>query len=441
MPRREDVTSVPIRSIRGWLLRVAAAALALAFAAGAVAQSAPPPRMAQEAIARFEQAWGVAGMYVLELEMPDDPVSASRVNLQRLQHAAQDLRAKNPRAEITTNTIVAAGLLPPLLPRLRGEFYLFDERAGRFISTAGRPVSLTDGAAVQLAANAELRKRMREPNALVFERWKSIQEDPKAPELLRREIEARRFLLEGWESPAAENAAACQANLRTIAEALEFLAVANGKKRGDPVTIREVADTGLLETMRQCPEKGTYAVSAIGKAPTCSHGGAHTYNDPAAIAAVRRAEIDKRYNEDPNYPPAMALRARVLPPEEGLALIDAAVARWNDVPLLRIERISHLARAGKFDRIGDDIDYLLLRFPAAPILFEIELALVVAKPDPESEAEIAQLLADARPDLLSPQLRAIRAFTDAKRIGDAQRVYDRLVHNHVGYGDLLERPK
>lgn len=405
-----------------------------------------PPRLTSEWLSRYEQSWGSEGVYILELDTPDpDPELRSRLNLQRLQMATIALwELKGGETEPTFTAFAEAGLTPEILPRTPPEEkHAWNPELRSWESSFGLRHQLAFGAARTVVAHDEWRREVLFPKDLTRHRWERLRADRRTPSVLLRELDAREMLLDFWESDEALAAWNCQRNLDRVAEALEVLSLQRGLDRGAEVTIQDVAGTGFLDTMEACPSGGKYAVSAVGAPPTCSHGNAHVWNDRAAIDRLRQQHVERLLQTKPDHPPYLALLARTQPPETAVTTINRAIEQWNDVPVLRVERLAHLARAGTVEPMAEDLNYLLARCPAGPILEEIEMATSLGglREDRALRVEVAQLLADVRPDLLGPQLRAIEVLTRVGNIAEARRIHDRLIMNNPGYANLLTPPE
>lgn len=429
------------------------AALAIALAGGAAAQppATPAPSVSPaveplplEWISRFEQAWGVVGVYVIEPGDPADPAAVSRGNLQTLQLAAQEFLRTRPTGTPDVESLRALGLVGELPRGLPDERYSWNAEGRRFVSSAGGEVSLRAVAERALAVNHESRLRYLRPTALVRQRWAMLEADADAPDLIHREIEFRRVLDDLWEGGDVRAAKRCRAQLEQIEAASLTYGVNNSLAPGTPVTLRAIAAQGLMDDIRRCPKNGNYSLEKVGEKPKCSWGHGHdiSVSEGEALTPIRRAIAEQFHANAPDNPVAVALAARYRPSAEALAMIDAALARQPDSAALRLERMSHLANLGRAEELVPEIEWLLARIPAAPVIFEIDLATNAGPLESATEfrAAVAKLLADSRPDLLSPQLRAISALQAAQRMDDARAVYDRLVRANPGYGDLLPRP-
>jgi tetratricopeptide (TPR) repeat protein len=429
------------------------AALAMLLAGGAAAQPAATPAPAVAAavgplplewISRFEQAWGVVGVYVIEPGDPADPASVSRANLQTLQLAAEEFLRTRPTGTPDVESLRALGLVGELPRGVPDERYTWSAEGRRFVSSAGEPVSLRAVAERALAVNHESRLRYLRPTVLVRQRWAMLEADADAPGLIHREIEFRRVLDDLWEGGDVRAAKRCREQLAQIEAAALAYGSANRLAPGTPVTLRAIASQGLLDDVRRCPKNGEYSLAKLGEKPVCSWGDGHDISVPEgqALTPIRRAVVEQFYANAPENPAAVALAARFRPAPEAIAMLDAALARQPDSAALRLERMSHLASQGRAEELVPEIEWLLTRIPAAPVIFEIDLATSAGPLENATEfrAAVAKLLADSRPDLLSPQLRAISALRAAGRLEDARAVYDRLVRANPGYGDLLPRP-
>jgi len=161
--------------------------------------------------------------------------------------------------------------------------------------------------------------------------------------------------------------------------------------------------------------------------------------DADAIAKRLKQDAEDALRKRPDYPPTMALAARHRDGTAGVALMEKAVATWPDVMALRIQRLAMNAERLNVEGLNRDLEYILARFPAAPLLLEIDVAtrkgpLAV---EPEFRSTIALAMADIRPEVLNVQLIAYRELVAAGRKDDARRVRSRMVEKQPGYETLI----
>ncbi len=413
----------------------------LLLAAGARSQQPGPVDAVW--LSRFERAWGELGMYVRESPSELDAAANSRVNLQRLQDAAAEFQRRHPGLEPTPTLIQGEGLLPELLPRPKGELYAWDAASGRMTSTLGGAASLAESARMMISLVPDVVDRFDAPGALVQARWERLGTDPATPDFIRREVAVRRDFLELWQPKPVRDAVACQRNLSVIDQSLVFYAAHNGLSAGEAVTMDRVASTGLLDALPACPQRGRYAVTRVGAPATCSVGGAHATGAFAELTRLRRASIEARLAKSPGDPVGLALMARVADPSQAGDLVERAVAGAPEVPAIRLERIAVNTRLGREDAVAEDIAWLLGRLPAAPILHDIDVATRRGELAGAGEfrARLLLGLADARPDVLFIQLRALSAAHEAGLTGEARRIRARLVSVNPGYSDVIVQPE
>jgi hypothetical protein len=420
-----------------------AALLALLGIAADLPAQEPPPQRPIDAdwTTRFEQTYGTFGLYCYETE-PDSDEAASRINLQSLSLAWRRLRETQPDAPFDFQQLKSSSLMPELLPPTEGEEYLLDEETGLITSSLGPPRTLVFGAQLLLVNNRYLRTVLLRPTRAVRLRWKAIYEDPTAPLALRREIELREFYMRHHYSREVRDLLFIRRQLEEINRAAKLHMERTGLAAGEPLSIADLEAAGLLVGMRGYPKGARYFLAKAGDAPTCHLAGAtHRLGDDL-VEKTRRRAAEAALAAYPDYPPAIALEARLHPPAEGITRINRAIALWPEVPSLRLERLFHEANRGNFDAWPEDLDHLLAHFPAAPILAAIDAAAStgVAASEPSIHAIVATALADARPDLLQQQLSAMSANLRAGRVEQSQRLYDRLLAIHPGWGALFPPP-
>lgn len=406
------------------------------------AQNAGPrdPAM-QKWLAVFEQSYGTEGLYVLELH-PTDPAGNSRLNIQLLNAAAQQFQSEH-RGEIVTYEAVTSGSgAPELLPAAEGERYSWNMASGIFESSAGEAASAERGAMLLLKGNEAIRRRLVNPDAFTRERWKKIYGDAGAPEFLKREIVLREFMLEHYFFKESLFAESLVKQLAYIKDASELYALNRQSEPGDPVSVEILAKAGLLPRLARIPANVTIEFSEVGKDPVGRFGVYTVTSDPASVTEMRRRHAEEQAAKYPGFPPAMALRARFQPPAEAVKSISEAITAWPEVPGLRVERLAHEARRQNFSAWTPDLDFILTRFPAAPLLIEIEIAAEAGhlSRSPKVQAQIATIMADVRPDLLTQQLYALRVLQETGDAEAARSVYDRLAYSNPAWRVVLPAP-
>jgi len=422
------------RTIRRIAPLIALVLLARVLTAQAVG---PDPRW----IALFERCYGTEGLYTVEM-YPEDEEGASRLNLQLLNASARELRKSGIRTIPSAEDLVARGAVAGLHPHPAEESYLWDSARNCFESSLGGKNSTAQGALTLLRANADVRRRMLSPDMFVRQRWKQVYQSPDCPPFLKNEILLREFLLDKYEIASAQTAHSIQQTLVMIEEGIKLYAIREKKNLGDSITMEELIASRLIGSVERPPEGVEIIVKSIGEAPRATFDGAEITTDPSSVEAYHRAKVEKAWTAYPNFPPAIALKARFATPGEAIKLIDNAVMRWPGVPGMRIERMAHNARLKRFDAWREDLGYLLGHFPTAPVLFEMqsmaEAAEVLA--DETERARLATALADIRPDLLSHQLAAIQALVDSKKIDAARLIHARMVATQPGWAQVLPPP-
>lgn len=398
-------------------------------------------RAAQEWIARFEQSYGSEGLYVLELN-PRDPAGPSRLNLQLINAAAMQFRRENPDARISYSGLNMRGLIPDLREAPEDEEYIWDEELGMFTSSLGGARTPEAGVLLLLEGYEAVRARMLEPDNFVRTRWRRLYEDEDLPGFLRREILLREFLISNYDFPEVRRATEVHRTLREIDSAIEAYAITENLTEDDEVTLQELASAGLLLPSLRVPEGVEVRVGRIGDGARATLGAHEITGSRDSVHQVRLRHAAEIFSENPSYPPALALAARFQEPERAVAMLNRAIEFWPDVPGLRVERLSHYARMRNFGEWQEDLDFVLSRFPAAPLLVEIEVAAEQGRVSrvPEFQARLATLLADRRPDLLPHQLYAYTVLRDVGEEEVARTIRDRLVFANPAWRLVLPPP-
>lgn len=417
--------------------------LALVARPDAFAEPAPKPEpVPQKWLAVFEQSYGSEGLYVLELH-PTDKSAPSRLNLQLLNATAQQFRTEFPNEGLSLDALKAKGKLPELQPAAAGEVYTLDAATGLFTSSLGGDHTPLWGVARLIEGNRAIRQRLVNPDGFTRSRWGRIFADPDAPEIIRNEITLREFMLDHYNFPDAVLADKVQRQLAQIRSAAELYAFNHNMKNGDPIDIDTLIQAGLLSVLESLPKEVSVEYRELGKDPVATFGVYTITPDPESVTTIRRQHAEEQLKQLGRFPPAMALIARFNEPPTAVKMLDAAIKVWPDVPGLRIERMAHEARRRNFAAWTKDLDYLLQRFPAAPLLIEVEVAAENGQISsvPALQARIATLMADIRPDLLTQQLYAIKVLQASGKAADAQTVYDRLVFGNPAWKHVLPRPE
>lgn len=393
-------------------------------------------------LALFEQSYGTEGLYVLEV-YPADPGGESRLNIQLLNAAAQRFKTENPDAEISFAALRRNDLLPEMRPVGEGETFQWDAEAGTFVSSLGAGHSAGFGAARLMRGNEVIRQRVVKPGKFVRGRWGKIYTDPQVPRTIKREIELREFLLKYFHNPEAEAAEQISQLMKKVDDAVQMYAINEQIEPGTEITWSDLDESGFADIIPRFPEGTEVRLGKSNEHAVAIYKEMEITSDPASVGEVRHKRAEEAWNEYPDYPPALALRARFEDPKTGVELLNEAVKKWPTVAGLRVERMTQHARMGEYEAWDEDLQYVLERFPAAPLLTEIQLLADVAGMSevPEAQAAFATMLADVRPDLLTQQLFAIKTLTDAGRIDDARAVYDRMVYANPGWAQVLTRPE
>ncbi|MDK2972032.1 MAG: hypothetical protein PWP23_1787 [Candidatus Sumerlaeota bacterium] len=421
----------------------------------AAAAISPPPLFAQESekaerlpaewILRYEQCWGVAGLYVEEPPPAASTDEAARVrkDLVALTRAARQFLAENPAVtDVTQARLLAGGYTETPFEAPEGMEYVFSPKTQRFLCTRGDAYDIVFGAMKQLQAAQVYRSRVNEGSPLLYRAWGELEKDPELPEIMRREIETRRFAIRMRESGPMKAAEKTQELLGELNAAIEMATSLGQFKPGQEITMPDVGRTGLIDLLEALPLDGKYSVTKAGEPPAALFGEVRIPYDEEYPNRRLEAEVRKYLAEHPDYPPALALLAQLQSAEDAVETLSRAIEQWPDVPALRIQRLATNARLLAMDEIPQDFEYLMYRFPATPICLEIDMATrkdVLRMPG-AFRARLAATMAEVRPEVLNLQLIAFKELIASGDIEGAALVRDRLIERHPGYEPLLPDP-
>ncbi|MBI5154207.1 hypothetical protein HZA57_03135 [Candidatus Poribacteria bacterium] len=424
-----------------WLLLFAF--VMVAHAAGQTPSATPPPlpgRLDVKWILTYEQAWGVAGLYV------DEPPSAEadapaqvREALLDLTLAARNYAERHPDESPTPGMLEKAGLLEKLVPPPEGAAFVWSPETKRFLCTLGGEYDLVAGALAQIEAAEDYRRTVAAGSSRLEANWQKLLDDPETPELIRREIETRQYALRSTQAKGVRDWARIQELLQQLSDAIELAVVSGQLDRGQPITMQDVGRTGLIDTLEALPRGAQYRVTVAGAKPSAMLGAMEIQLDPGGFHKMMRAEAQKAVIKRNDYAPAIAFLARYEEGPRALELMDEAITLWPDVPSLRVQRLAILAQSLRVEDFTPDLDYLLARFPAAPILLEVDMATRKGPLAHETgfRATIARMTADIRPEVLNLQLLALRELALDGQQMEAQRIRRRLLDRHPGYEPLM----
>jgi hypothetical protein len=414
------------------MLRALSLSLLLGWASVAFAE------VEQRWLALFEQSYGSEGLYVVEVA-PKDEGGPTRLALQQVNASAAAWRRANPGKVPDLAIFTQEGKLRSI-PKDAWKTVFWDAEQELFSDKRGGVFTPAAGVVMMLRANEGLRQRLLQPDRFTRQRWKKLYWDPKAPELIRREILLREFMLDNHFFPEVLLYERTQAQQQKIADAVELFAIMNRKQPGDAVSFADLREAGAFGTLGTVPDNVAFTISTIGGAVEATINGVKVVDDAAGPRMLRRKRAEQRLAADRDFPPALALAARFEEPPQALLLLNKAISRWPDVPGLRVERLAAFARAGDFKSWQRDLDYLLKDFPAAPLLIEIELAGEHGRlsRSPEVWGDVILLLADVRPDLLTHQLVALREFEQTERENERRTVSDRLLVANPAWRIILD---
>ncbi len=400
----------------------------------------PAVEDAQKWVAIFEQSYGTEGLYVVEIN-PGDDAGKSRLNIQKLNAAAQQFKAEFPERKVSWASVEAAGMKPEL-HEVESEEYQYDEDKQVFVSNLGGFHSAQAGARNLLGMMKTYERRVYDPDNFPRRRWSKIYEDERAPEFLKKEILLREFFLENFSFKEARFARELSDKLSKLEDTVKLYAVLENLKIGDAISLKMLEESDLAFQLPDLPKGAIPELSKVGEPPTLSYYGVTITPNPDSVLLFQEKRAGNVYNSFKDYPPAMALKARFMKAQDAINLLNQAIELWPEVPGLRLERMTQLARLKRFDSWTVDLDYILKNFPSAPQLLEIRATAQLGgvAPNPQSQAAFALILADIRPDLLPNQIYALTKLVEAGNFDDAQTVYDRLVYANPAWRLELESP-
>lgn len=409
-----------------------------------VALSQSPVMMAEEDkwLGVFEQSYGTEGLYIVEVH-PEDKGGISRLNLQKLNIASREFIGKFPTKVVTDEALKKAGLYPDVEKEAEDEVYTWSPSTELFESSLNEHHQSPFGALVLLEGNEQIRRRILHPDSYTRKRWGKIYNDPNAPEYLKQEITLREFLLEHFHFEGTEQADQIQENLAKLDEAIRLYVLSAEKEEGDKVTWAELDESGFSSLVGSFPKGARVDLQPVGTRCSAVWRGVAITSDPQSVLDLRKKRAEQLFEKHPDFPPAMILMARFKEPTEGLNLVNKAIVLWPDVPGVRLERLTQLARLGRFNHWTQDLDYIVDHFPTAPLLIEIQLlgeSSGLAENE-EVNAEIAMVLADVRPDLLTHQLYAIKVLEKSGKHQEARSLYERLLRGNPAWKEVLDKPE
>ena len=400
-------------------------------------------RLDTQWIVAYEQMYGIWGLYVEEPPAREgDEAARVRRELLELTLAAREYLANNPGGQPTLEVLRARGLIQGNVSPPEGEDYLFSEETNRYVCTAGGPYSIVFGAMRQLRQAENYRERVFEGGRRVYANWRKMLEMENLPQLIKRELETRRFAILYTDNPRIDAARETQALLQELHDAIQMAMRLGQLEKDQEITMQDVGATGFIDMLEALPLGGEYKVTKAGERPVAVFGETEIPLDPDYMNKRLKFEAEKALEENPDYPPAIALHARYLPAEEGLKELNRAISMWPDVPALRIQRLAIFAWAGRVDAFRTDLDYIMERFPTTPLLLEIEMATSHGglKDNTKFRATITEAMANLRPESLNLQLLALQALRDNGDTEGGKAIYDRLLSVHPGYEPLLPDP-
>ncbi len=406
------------------------------------AQEGARQRVEPRWILRYEQAFGVNGLYVEEPPAsPGDRDALIRQDLVALTLAGRRFRQQYPNEQPNATLLFVRDLIARKLQPPPGIEYVWSEGTSRFIANppgdgAG---DIVVGAMAQIEAAEGYRRTVAMGSAELNRNWQVFINDRDTPELIRREIEIRRYAARQTQTEAIHLARRTQALLKELNDSIELAMASGALRAGQEIAMRDVGRTGLIDLLERLPLDGEYVVTRAGEPPKALIRGREIPFAPNSITTALRLQAEEALAANPDSPQALAVLARYAGEEEGLRLISRAIELWPDVPALRVQRIAMNASLDRYDELRDDLDMIVERFPAAPLLLEIDMATHrPGKPDANAlRAALMGPLSEIRPEVLNLQIIAMKAFADGGDIAQARAVRQRVLDRHPGYEPLL----
>ena len=397
-----------------------------------------PERLDVDWILIYEQAYGVEGLYIDEPPPRGDLPAQCRANLLTLTRASQTwhiLHEEPPTVEGLKNAKRIEEV--PVCPQ--GGEYTWNAKAKRFDCTTGGGHSLAAGALRQLMGTELYQQRVNTAPKSVREAWEKLYKDPETPVLIKKEVETRMFALRYTDSPEIRQLLRVQSLLGELSSAIELAAAAGLLEKGQEIAMKDVGETGMIDMLEALPGDGRYRVTKVGEPPVAVYPAGEIPFSVQVLIDKMRELADKAMEQYPGYPPAIALQARYMEGPDSLEMIDRAIVLWPDVPAFHIQRIAINARLSRVKDFTKDLDYLLARFPAAPILLEIDQATRLGSVGGAApiRASIGAPMAAVRPEVLTVQLLAMKYLTAAGHRDQASILYQRLIEVTPGYEPLL----
>jgi hypothetical protein len=388
----------------------------------------------------FEQAYGTAGLYVQEpLPQPGDTHAEIRRELTSLTLLAWRWLEKNPGETPKLERLRDDGLFQEIPPHALERAYTWEPKLGVFSTTVHEEANLLHGAWQQLKFAEDYRRRVSVGDRDAFERLIAINSQVEIPQLLRHEVETRLFAKSQLEFEQVKL-------LRKVQELLAQLYAAQQKgldykyfKDDQQLTLKLVGEFGLIDTLEALPRGGEYVLGTPMDYPKAKFGERVITLSPTELPSLIRRNLNVVLEARPDYPPALAMKARYSASQEGWALINKAVAVWTDCPAFRVQRLAMGFELGRAEHFREDLDYLFTRFPAAPTLLEV-IEASNGFPDAtrqEWHRAIVEKAVEVRPEVLNFQLVLFALAQGEEDVSTRERVLQKLAVAQPGYPALL----
>ncbi|MGF1571653.1 MAG: hypothetical protein ACFCU1_01110 [Sumerlaeia bacterium] len=395
-------------------------------------------------VLRFEQAYGIPGLYVVEPPAEEGDTNAViRRELVTLTQQAWRFLQEHPNDTPTLEALLEKGYIESL-PNLAAEAeFKWSDEAKSFVSNRGNEGNLIYGAFQQLKQAEEYRKRVTLGDQDSFDKLVALSERLQVPELIQQEVQARMFTKQQLEQHQVKLLQKVQQLLAQLSAAIQ-----KGNEYGyfpedQPLTMKLIGEFGLIDSLEALPNGGEYLLGKPNELPRAQYGERIISLSPAELPALLLRNVTVILQANPNFPPALALRARYSPPEQAWADINRAIELWPDCPAFRVQRTAMGFDAENTTYFQQDLDYLFSRFPSAPILLELTTASAGSQ-NPilqEWHRGIVEKTVEVRPEVLNLQLIRFKLAQDEQRQAAAAASWEYIIRRHPGYAPLLILPK
>lgn len=395
-------------------------------------------------ILRFEQAYGIPGLYVVEPPAQEgDENALIRRDLVMLTQQAWVFLNDKPDEVPSLEAMVAAGLIDSVPAKAAEAEYHWNPESRSYVSNRGNEGNIVFGAFQQLREAEEYRSRVATGSEESFQKLTELATRLEGPELIKREVEARLFTKRQLEFEQVKLLAKVQELLAQLATAIR-----RGNEYGyfppdQDLTMRTVGEFGLIDTLEALPKGGEYVLGKPSELPRAKYGERMITLSPGEVPALILRNVNFYLEANPEYPPALALRARYSGKEQAWADINKAIELWGDCPAFRVQRVAMAFDLPNTTFLQQDLEYLFSRFPSTPVLLELITA-TSDSPYPELQEwhhAIVEKAVVVRPEVLNLQLIRFKLAQQEGHPEQAAESWEYLVRRHPGYAPLLTLPK